>query len=126
LADETQHPGSIAWTDLTVANATEVRDFYRAVVGWTVTEVDMGGYSDFCMNRPADGTTVAGVCHARGENADLPAVWLIYVTVPDLEASVAACLARGGTVVKPSFELGEGRAAIVRDPAGAALALYQV
>ena len=126
MADESLDPGSIAWTDLTVANAAEVRDFYRAVVGWTVTDVDMGGYSDFCMNRPGDGTTVAGVCHARAENADLPAVWLIYVTVPDLAASVAACVQRGGTVVKGPFDLGEGRAAVIRDPAGAVLALYQV
>ncbi len=32
----------------------------------------MGGDSDFCMNQPADGKTVAGICHARGENASLP------------------------------------------------------
>ena len=24
---------------------------------------------------------IAGVCHARGSNADLPGGWLIYVTV---------------------------------------------
>lgn len=118
-------PGSIAWHDLTVANAAEVRDFYRAVVGWSVAEVDMGGYSDFCMNRPDDGTTVAGVCHARGENADLPPVWLIYVIVPDLQASLAACVAGGGAVVKEPFEVGAARAAVIRDPAGAVLALYQ-
>ena len=125
MADEMLDPGSIAWTDLTVANAAEVRDFYRAVIGWTVTDVDMGGYSDFCMNRPGDGTTVAGVCHARGPNADLPPVWMIYVTVPDLDASLAACVARGGSVVKGPFEVGEARAAVIRDPAGAVLALYQ-
>ena len=57
--------GHIAWTDLTVKSAAKVSDFYAAVVGWKITEVDMGGYADYGMNRPADGQTVAGVCHAR-------------------------------------------------------------
>ena len=26
--------GRIIWTDLTVSNTEEVRDFYKAVVGW--------------------------------------------------------------------------------------------
>jgi hypothetical protein len=38
--------GTIGWFDLTVPNADEVRDFYRAVVGWGVEECEMGGYSD--------------------------------------------------------------------------------
>ncbi len=125
MSEQASPPGSISWTDLTVENADVVRDFYRAVVGWKVSEVDMGGYSDYAMVRPGDGAAVAGVCHARGGNADLPPVWLIYVTVPDLDASIAACVARGGTVIKPPFPLGEARAAVIRDPAGAALALYQ-
>ena len=76
-----KHIGSISWTDLTVPNAGPVRDFYLAVVGWTHTPVAMDGYDDFCMNTPADGATVAGICHRRGPNADFPAQWLIYITL---------------------------------------------
>ncbi|MGB6336961.1 MAG: VOC family protein, partial [Thermoanaerobaculia bacterium] len=36
--------GKIGWTDLTVENADDVRDFYTAVVGWKPSPVDMGGY----------------------------------------------------------------------------------
>ena len=60
--------GAVSWFDLTVEDATKVRDFYRDVVGWESTDHDMGGYDDYCMNRPGDGTTVAGICHARGTN----------------------------------------------------------
>ena len=63
----TPDPGSISWTDLTVADAEAVRNFYQAVVGWTPEAQPMGEYSDFVMS--ADGTPVAGICHARGENA---------------------------------------------------------
>ncbi|MGH9367705.1 MAG: VOC family protein, partial [Thermoanaerobaculia bacterium] len=79
MSEQRRQPiGSIGWVDLTVENADAVRDFYRDVTGWTISPVDMGGYSDYCMNEPASGKSVAGVCHARGVNADLPAQWLIY------------------------------------------------
>ena len=81
--------GAITWTDLTVKDAKKVRDFYVKVVGWTVTPVDMDGYSDYCMNDPRSGKTVAGVCHARGGNAKLPPQWLIYINVADLDRSAA-------------------------------------
>lgn len=49
--------GSISWTDLTVANAREVKNFYGEVVGWKSAPVEMGGYSDFNMNTPLSGKT---------------------------------------------------------------------
>ena len=51
--------GMIGWTDLTVENADEVRDFYQAVVGWTPAPVKMGDYNDYCMNAAGDEQTVA-------------------------------------------------------------------
>lgn len=117
--------GSVSWADLTVPNAVEVRDFYAAVTGWQPQPVDMGGYEDFCMNRPGDGTTVAGVCHARGDNAGLPPQWLIYVTVADIEASARRTVELGGTIVLGIREMGGGRTCVIRDPAGAVLALFQ-
>ncbi len=124
-AKPTPPVGAIAWTDLTVPDAPAVRDFYAGVIGWTPSDVDMGGYSDFNMNR-ADGTPVAGVCHARGVNADLPPQWLIYVRVADLDASLAQCRALGGAIVAGPRGFGPtSRYAVIRDPAGAAAALFE-
>jgi predicted enzyme related to lactoylglutathione lyase len=118
--------GTVGWFDLTVPDATLVRDFYQAVVGWSATEVDMGGYADFMMNVPSTGTGVAGVCWKRGGNAALPSQWLIYISVADLAGSLAACEAGGGSVVLPPREMGSyGRYAVIRDPAGAVCALIQ-
>lgn len=118
--------GSIGWMDLTVENADSVRDFYREVVGWTFSGLDMGGYSDYCMNEPETGKSVAGVCHARGVNADLPPVWLIYVNVEDMEQSIVRCLELGGKLIAGPKEMGgHGRYAVIRDPAGAPIALFE-
>jgi uncharacterized protein len=117
--------GSISWTDLTVKNAGKVRDFYQEVVGWTATGVDMNGYEDFSMNCPGDGKTVAGICHARGSNAKLPAQWLVYITVANLDASLAKCKKLGGKLLVAPREAGGGRIAVIKDPTGAVAALFQ-
>jgi uncharacterized protein len=119
----TPRPGTITWQDLTVANAEALRDFYESVVGWKPEPLSMGAYADFVMK--ADGEAVAGVCHARGPNADLPAQWLLYITVDDLDHSIAECQRLGGTVVAPPRSMGGGRFCVIRDPAGAVAALYQ-
>lgn len=117
--------GTIGWVDLTVPDADRIRDFYRAVVGWTASDVEMGGYNDYCMH-PAEGESpVAGVCHARGPNAALPPYWLVYLTVANLDRSLAECTARGGKVVAGPRSMGEARYAVIQDPAGAIAALYQ-
>lgn len=118
--------GQIGWTDLTVDNAEELRDFYGAVVGWEPEPVDMGGYSDFNMTAPGDGTPAAGICHSRGNNAALPAQWLVYITVADLDASLGACANHGGKIVAGPTGMGSmGRYAVIQDPAGAVAALYE-
>ncbi len=116
-------PGTIGWVDLTVPDADTLRDFYRDVAGWEPAPVDMGGYSDWAMGPPGEGA-VAGVCNARGANADMPPVWMIYIIVADLDASLAACAAGGGEVVRPPRD-GTMRFAVIRDPAGAICGLFE-
>lgn len=118
--------GVIGWVDLTVENAGAVQDFYSQVVGWTSTPVDMGGYDDFTMIAPSSGQPAAGICHARSVNADLPAQWLIYIQVEDLDASIRRCIELGGRVLSGPTEAGEyGRYCVIQDPVGAVAALSE-
>lgn len=126
MSEQPKQPvGTIGWVDLTVPNADEVRDFYGAVVGWTPTGLDMGGYQDYVMASPVTGSPVAGVCHARGANAELPPVWMVYLIVENLDASIAAVNERGGQVIAGPRQMGAARYCVIRDPAGAVAALYQ-
>jgi predicted enzyme related to lactoylglutathione lyase len=127
LADNPVPPvGQIGWIDLTVSDADALRDFYADVTGWTVTPLSMGDYNDYCVSPPGADKPVAGVCHARGENAKVPPVWIIYIMVADLDESVRRCLARGGKVrVAERVMPGSGRFCIIEDPAGAVAGLFQ-
>ena len=117
--------GKVGWIDITVDDASGLRDFYSKVVGWQTENVSMGDYDDFAMAMPGNGEAVTGICHARGDNADLPSGWLIYIVVADIAESVAACEAGGGRLVLPPRELAGGRFCIIEDPSGATAALYQ-
>ena len=124
---ESKGAGKIAWTDLTVPDADGLRDFYSRVVGWRSDPVSMGDYSDFNMIPPGSDEPAAGICHARGTNEDLPPVWLVYIVVADLEKSLSACMDGGGEILMGPKGMGPGSSyAVIRDPAGAFSALYQV
>ena len=115
--------GRIEWMDLTVDDASLVRDFYCSVVGWTSTEVPMSSYSDFNIELPESKDTVAGICHARGSNANLPSQWLIYVRVASVTDSASQCEALGGKVLDGPRRMGGSNFCVIQDPAGAVMAL---
>ena len=53
-------------------------------------------------------------------------MWLIYITVADLDASMQACMDCGGIILRPIESMGNmGRFCVIQDPAGAACALFE-
>ncbi len=78
------------------------------------------------MMNASTGAPVAGVCYTKGSNAGLPPVWLIYVVVEDIEASLTTCQEQGGTVLHhQAGPDGTTSYAVIRDPAGVCLALHR-
>lgn len=118
--------GTVGWFDLTVPDAEKVRDFYEAVVGWKASPVAMGDYCDFCMRPPGSEKAVAGICHPRGQNSGVPAQWLMYIIVENVEEAANRCRESGGKVLNGPREIpGYGEMCVIQDPAGAVAALFQ-
>lgn len=118
-------PGTICWQDLTVKNADEIRDFYEKVVGWKGKPERMDNYDDYNMMSSYSESPVAGICHAKGVNANIPPVWLIYIVVEDVEKSVQMCVEIGGKIIEEPRMMGNSKFCVIQDPAGAICALYQ-
>ena len=117
--------GKIGWIDLTVPDAGKVKDFYKEVIGWEVSEFPVADYVDYCV-APQEGEAVAGICHQRGANAEIPSQWLMYIAVADLDASIEACKRLGGELVTQPRDMGGyGKMCVLRDPAGAVSAIMQ-
>jgi predicted enzyme related to lactoylglutathione lyase len=125
MANEVKDIGEIVWVDLTIPDAEKVREFYLSVVGWEVSAFDMGDYSDYVTMTPHKKESVAGICHARGSNANLPPSWIIYIKVKNLDASLDAARANGGEIVAGPKEFGAARFCVLKDPAGAVFAVME-
>lgn len=128
-----KHVGHILWTDLTVPDCEQVRAFYEAVIGWSSQGLEMEGRTDYVMISTGDRPVLegdmakapAGICHAMGDNADLPAQWLNYWGVADLDESMAACERLGGTLLSGVKTHGNSRYCVIQDPAGAVCAIFE-
>lgn len=126
MSDETTI-GEMVWMDLTVKSAGEVKEFYQKVIGWKSESVAMnnGEYNDYSMNLAGNNEAITGICHAKGPNADMPAAWLPYFLVADINDSVAQVTKQGGRLVTPIKTMGSDKYVVIKDPSGAACALYQ-
>ena len=84
----------------------------------------MYGFDDYCVIPPSVGQPAVGICHARGMNENVPAQWLIYITVAEVNASIATCLELFGTLLIEPRDLGSyGTICVIQDLAGAVAAL---
>ena len=98
--------------------------FYRAVLGWTVTQAEGVTYWRIAAP-PADGAQpfAGGITH-RPES--MPPGWLPYARVENLEACVATATRLGATLVRePTAVPRTGWYAVIADPEGNRFAVFQ-
>ena len=115
-------PGTFSWVDLATTDVDAARDFYTSLFGWT-GDTEAGG----SMLR-LDGSLVSAIFPLSDESraAGAPASWTSYVTVADVDATAARALELGGTVTRDAFDIADvGRVALIEDPQGAVVALWQ-
>lgn len=118
--------GKILWSDLTVENADQIKDFYKEVVGWEENPVPMKDgedvYVDYGMG--IDGEGSAGICNKRGKHSHLPSQWIMYINVENVEYSLNKVLELGGKLIHEARKKdGSYFYVIVSDPAGAVFGL---
>lgn len=116
--------GALCWNELNSRDPQAASAFYGSVFGWDTKADDaMADYSMFLR----DGSPVAGMIDMRGRVPDeIPAHWLAYFGVADLDAAVATAGSAGGTVFVPPTEIpGMGRFAVIGDPQGAFFGAFE-
>lgn len=115
-------PGTPCWIDLQTSDVAKSADFYRELFGWERMDLgpEAGGYGFFMKN----GKMVGGVGPQMSPGA--PIAWSTYVAVTDADAGAAKARQAGGTViVEPMDVMTAGRMAVLMDPTGAAIGLWQ-
>jgi predicted enzyme related to lactoylglutathione lyase len=113
-------PGTFSWAELATSDAGAAKAFYTELFGWQYDDNETGGGPVYSMAL-RDGKPVAALFAS-----EQPPHWNCYVTVASADESAARAAGEGGTVVAPAFDVMDvGRMAVVADPAGAALCLWE-
>ena len=115
-------PGTICWIDLASTDADGATQFYCELFGWTASDPieNAGGYRLLLH----DGRQVAGLAPVWGDTDG--SSWSTYVASRDVEKTCAAAIVSGGDIVMDATDvLTAGRMAILRDPSGALISVWE-
>jgi uncharacterized protein len=116
--------GCLAWNELNTREPEAASRFYAALFGWEMESVEDGGELAYVVIRNK-GWTNGGIMPMLQRSGDAPSYWLPYFTVPSCDAAAARVGEMGGEVLAEPFEPGAGKISVVKDPQGAAFAVFE-
>lgn len=123
MGERTSYPhGTFSWVDLTTSDPDAAKAFYGGLFGWEFEDLPTGeGRPPYSMARLGG----KSVC-ALSPGDDGPPHWNSYVTVESVDDTAGRVGEAGGTLVGEPFDVMDvGRMAVVQDPTGAFLMLWE-
>lgn len=122
-AEIVNESNAVVWNELNTRDPEAAKSFYGDVFGWGFEEreFETGAYTSLKMGE----NSVGGMIDIAGRAPDeVPAHWLVYFAVDDVDGAVAKAQGTGGGLALEPFDIAEvGRIAIVKDPFGAVFAV---
>lgn len=119
-----QHPvGSFSWLELATSEPTAAAGFYAGLMGWEFKDPEPGGSGETRLAAMPGGNVVCGMGSTL-PSSGLPS-WTLFANVRDVAATAAQAVALGGTVVVEAMDHLGAQIAVVRDPHGASVGLWQ-
>lgn len=117
--------GEFVWNELATSNVQGAKDFYSKVFGWEFIDKKMDNMTYTIIKK--DTKEFGGIWAIPAEQQNqIPPHWLAYILVENVEKSLEMARQSGATIVKPVQKAGEmGFFAIIKDPTGAHVALWQ-
>ncbi len=121
MAERTSYlAGTFSWAELATSDADAAKAFYGDIFGWDFVDNPVGEGQVYTM-ASRDGGTAAALFQT-----DQPPHWNSYVTVTSAGESAARADELGADVLEDAFDVMDvGRMAIIVDPQGAGLCLWE-
>ena len=116
--------GAPIWADLLTSDIERSRAFYAQLFGWNASEPneEFGGYVSFTNGA---GLQIGGAMTREPENPT-PDAWTVYLSSDDAHKTLESATAHGGQVFVEPMQVGDmGTMAVVADPTGAAVGVWQ-
>ena len=118
--------GRFCWVDLAATDAARAIDFYTGLFGWRASSQPANGGTFVRLTRDRRDVGSVYQLDKSAREAGVVSHWTPYVRVDDAAAASARVRALGGSIVVEPFVVdGMARIALVADPVGAALGLWE-
>jgi hypothetical protein len=121
-------PGTFCWFECGTTDAVKAKNFYSGLFGWKAVDVPMPGgmEGNYTLLKIGD-ADIAGLYQLSGPQFEgVPSHWMTYVAVDSADESATRARALGGTILGDPMDVpGVGRMAFLKDPTGAAIAIFQ-
>ncbi len=127
MPEFTEHaPGTFCWAELMTLDREAAKKFYGELFGWTAKDSQAGEtiYTMLSLND----RYAAALFERTADQAEMgvPPHWGVYVAVTDVDAAAARAEELGARIfLAPSDVFEAGRVAVIQDPSGALLSLWQ-
>jgi predicted enzyme related to lactoylglutathione lyase len=122
-------PGCLTANELSTNDIARASEFYEALFGWKVNEVDTGGGPPY-WTIEHDGAALGRNGGMRElappqVEAGIPPHWMPYFTTESVDEAVATTQSSGGAVLAGPIDIPPGRIAVLGDPQGAAFGVFE-
>jgi uncharacterized protein len=117
-------PGCLTWNELQTHDPEPAIAFYSGLFGWETEPIEEDGKLVYVTIKNA-GSMNGGMMPMTEQHDGAPPRWLAYFTGSSCDGAVARARELGGDVLAGPLDLPNGRIAVVRDPQGAAFALFE-
>ncbi len=122
---ETYVPGTFCWADLGTSDAAAAKRFYTGLFGWSLEDRPMGADANYTMFS-LSGNSVAALYQQEPTQPGVPPHWLSYISVDSADAAARRTRELGGSILMDAFDVFDvGRMALIQDPSGAVVALWE-
>ena len=125
----TNYPnGMFCWPELSAMDAQKAKVFYSELFNWSLQESPVDEAGNVYIMLQKNGVDIGAMYQGKAEleKAKMNTHWLSYIAVDDVDATVSKVEALGGTVeIHPMDVFTAGRMAVIHDPDGARVALWQ-
>jgi predicted enzyme related to lactoylglutathione lyase len=117
--------GTFCWNELATTDLEECKTFYGELFGWKLERSKAVGEEMEYIEFSAEGDCSMGGIHKMDkEYGDMPAHWMSYIAVDDVDASARKVWELGGKVCVPPTDIPNvGRFCVVNDPTGATFSI---
>jgi hypothetical protein len=116
--------GTLCWADLSTPDPQRGSEFYSGLFGWNIAAdpKDPSGY----LHIKNGEQYIGGVPPTLHRQVGVPAHWMAYFQVDDVDATAAKAKELGANLYLPPMTMeGVGRMSVIADPQGSVFSIFK-